>query len=208
MIFSSFFICHFSLSVVDLLISVLYTQIERSFLSISTRHAPLLLVGCKCVLRLGQALRQKRFSKIASCTFKGAVVRAATRGNPDWSSVYRCRLSRDSEGDGSGHYESGGVMSPPSPVPSAPLNAMIMCISSVKLVLWLVVNLHHLLSDGAAFTTQSRSSLTSYAISRPLSAMYRLRLWERYCVACHLKAGDGDLLLITEPALLTRCAWS
>ncbi len=22
-----------------------------------------------------------------------------------------------------------------------------------------------------------------------------------------LKAGDGDLLLITEPALLTRCAW-
>ncbi len=23
----------------------------------------------------------------------------------------------------------------------------------------------------------------------------------------HLKAGDGDLLLITEPALLTRCAW-
>ncbi len=117
-----FFICHLSLSVVDLLISVLYTQIERSLLSISTRHAPLLLVGCKCVLGLGQALRQKRFSKIASCTFKGAAVRAATRGNPDWSSVYRCRLSRDSEGDGSGHYESGGVMSPPSPVPSAPLS--------------------------------------------------------------------------------------
>ncbi len=23
----------------------------------------------------------------------------------------------------------------------------------------------------------------------------------------HLKAGDGDLLLITEPALLSRCAW-
>ncbi len=89
-----FFICHFSLSVVDLLISVLYTQIERSLLSISTRHAPLLLVGYKCVLGLGQALRQKkRFSKIASCTFKGAAVRAATRGNPDWSSVYRCRLS-------------------------------------------------------------------------------------------------------------------
>ncbi len=76
----SFFICHLSLSVVDLLISILYTQIERSFLS---RHAPLLLVGCKCVLGLGQALRQKCFSKIASCTFKGAAVRAATRGNPD-----------------------------------------------------------------------------------------------------------------------------
>ncbi len=29
---------------------------------------------------------------------------------------------RNSEGDGSGHYESGGVMSPPSPVPSAPLD--------------------------------------------------------------------------------------
>ncbi len=38
--FPLFSICHFSLSVVDLLISVLYTQIERSFLSISTRHAP------------------------------------------------------------------------------------------------------------------------------------------------------------------------
>ncbi len=29
---------------------------------------------------------------------------------------------RDSEGDGSGHYESGGVMSPLSPVPSARLH--------------------------------------------------------------------------------------
>ncbi len=60
LIFSSFFICHFSLSVVDLLISILYTQIERSFLS---RHAPLLLIGCKCVLGLGQALRSKEFFK-------------------------------------------------------------------------------------------------------------------------------------------------
>ncbi len=60
LIFSSFFICHFSLSVVDLLISVLYTQIERSFLS---RHVPLLLVGYKCVLGLGQALRSKEFFK-------------------------------------------------------------------------------------------------------------------------------------------------
>ncbi len=58
-----FFICHFSLSVVDLLISVLYTQIERSLLSISTRHAPLLLVGCKCGLGLGQALWSKAFFK-------------------------------------------------------------------------------------------------------------------------------------------------
>ncbi len=40
-----------------------------------------------------------------------------------------------------------------------------MRISSVKPVLWLVLNLHHLLSnpvDGAEVNTQSRSSLTSY----------------------------------------------
>ncbi len=60
-------------------------------------------------------------------------------------------------------------------------NTMIMRISSVKLVLWLVVNLHHLLSDGAAFNTQCRRSLTSYTtLSRSLSQMNRL--W--YCVAC------------------------
>ncbi len=47
------------------------------------------------------------------------------------------------------------------------LHAIVMRISSVKPVLWLVLNLHHLLSnpvDGAAVNTQSRSSLTSYAI--------------------------------------------
>ncbi len=33
---------------------------------------------------------------------------------------------------------------------------------SVKPVLQSEVNLHHMLSDGAAFTTQSCSSLTSY----------------------------------------------
>ncbi len=44
-------------------------------------------------------------------------------------------------------------------------HAMIMRISSVKPVLWLVVNLHQVLSDGAAFNTPSRRSLTSYAIS-------------------------------------------
>ncbi len=44
------------------------------------------------------------------------------------------------------------------------LHAIVMRISSVKTVLWLVVNLHHLFSNGAAFNTQSRSSLTSYAI--------------------------------------------
>ncbi len=38
------------------------------------------------------------------------------------------------------------------------LHAIVMCISSAKTVLCLDVNLHHLLSDGAAFNTQSRRS--------------------------------------------------
>ncbi len=50
-------------------------------------------------------------------------------------------------------------------------------ISSVKPVLSLLVNIHHVLSDGAAFNTQSRRSLTSYAISRSLSEEIHLRLW-------------------------------
>ncbi len=50
-----------------------------------------------------------------------------------------------------------------------------MRISSVKPVPWLAVNLHHLFSNGAAFNTRSRSSLTSDAISRSLSQMNRLR---------------------------------
>ncbi len=40
-----------------------------------------------------------------------------------------------------------------------------MRILQVKPVLWLIVNLHHVLSDGVEFTTQSRSSLASYGIS-------------------------------------------
>ncbi len=54
-------------------------------------------------------------------------------------------------------------------------HAIITRILSVKPVSWLAVNLHHLLSNGAAVNTQSRSSLTSYAISRPLSQMNRLQ---------------------------------
>ncbi len=54
-----------------------------------------------------------------------------------------------------------------------------MCISSVKTVLWLAVNLHHLFSNGVAFNTQSRRSLTSYAISRSLSHAIHLRFWAR-----------------------------
>ncbi len=36
-------------------------------------------------------------------------------------------------------------------------HTILMHISSVKPVLWLAVNLHHLFSDGAAFNTRSRS---------------------------------------------------
>ncbi len=67
-----------------------------------------------------------------------------------------------------------------------------MRISSVKPVLWWLINLHLLLSNGVAFNTQSRSSQTSYAISR--SILQAIHRW-------------GDVLIITEPALLTRCAW-
>ncbi len=56
-------------------------------------------------------------------------------------------------------------------------HAIVMRISSVKTVLWLAVNLHHLFSNGAAFNTQSRRSLTSYAISRSLSHAIHLRFW-------------------------------
>ncbi len=45
-----------------------------------------------------------------------------------------------------------------------------MRISSVKPVPWLAANLHHLFSNGAAFNTLSRRSLTSDAISRSLSS--------------------------------------
>ncbi len=50
-----------------------------------------------------------------------------------------------------------------------------MRISSVKPAPWLAVNLHHLFSNGAAFNTLSRRSLTSYAISLSLLQMNRLR---------------------------------
>ncbi len=61
--FPLFLIFPCSLSIVDLLISVLYTQIERSPLAIITRHTPLLLIGCQCVLAHGPTLRSKAFFK-------------------------------------------------------------------------------------------------------------------------------------------------
>ncbi len=57
-----FFICHLSLSIVNLIISVLCTQIERSPLSISTRHAHLLLIGYRCVLGLSTCAHWRPFS--------------------------------------------------------------------------------------------------------------------------------------------------
>ncbi len=57
-----------------------------------------------------------------------------------------------------------------------------MRISTVKPASWLAVNLHHLFSDGAAVNTQSRSSLTSYAILRSESKAIRLRLQTRYII--------------------------
>ncbi len=60
------FICHLSLSIVDLLISVLCTQTERSLLSISARHAPYCWLAITSVF--WDSVRhcsQKSFSKIA-----------------------------------------------------------------------------------------------------------------------------------------------
>ncbi len=57
------------------------------------------------------------------------------------------------------------------------LHAIVMCISSVKTVLWLAVNLHHLFSNGGAVNTQTHISLTSNAISRSLSHAIHLRFW-------------------------------
>ncbi len=82
-------------------------------------------------------------------------------------------------------------------------HAICMRISSVKPVPWLAVNLHHLFSNGAAFNTQSRSSLTSYAISRSLSQLNHLR-YERDIAS--LVSELRLCVLNATPALLTRCA--
>ncbi len=46
---------------------------------------------------------------------------------------------RDSEGDGSGHYESGGVMYPPSLVPSARLVMAAMLLRSMIARIWVQI---------------------------------------------------------------------
>ncbi len=63
-------------------------------------------------------------------------------------------------------------------------HAICMRISSVKPVSWLAVN--HLFSNGAAFNTQSRKSLTSYAISRS----YRRRYISRYMRSLSVNYGS------------------
>ncbi len=57
------FFHHLSLSIVNLLISVLCTQTERSLLPVITRHAPLLLIGYNCGLGHGPTLWSKAFFK-------------------------------------------------------------------------------------------------------------------------------------------------
>ncbi len=59
------------------------------------------------------------------------------------------------------------------------LRAIVMRISSVKTVLWLAENHLQLFSNGAAFNTQSRCSLTNYTISRSLSHAMHPRFWMR-----------------------------
>ncbi len=56
-----------------------------------------------------------------------------------------------------------------------------MHILSVKPVLQSEVNLHQLLSDGAAFTTQSRSSLTVYAKKMQTILLHDYEIEEIVC---------------------------
>ncbi len=62
------FIFNFSLSIIDLLISILCTQIERSLLSVIKRHAPYCWLAAS-VFRYTLRHWSKCFSKIALCTF-------------------------------------------------------------------------------------------------------------------------------------------
>ncbi len=64
------------------------------------------------------------------------------------------------------------------------LHAICMRITSVKPVPWLAVNLHHLFSNGAAFNTQSRRSLTSYAYIAFNIACDTSAILSANCVAC------------------------
>ncbi len=68
LLFNVLFLRHFPLYhlpfIVDLLISVLYTQIECTFLSLHhCKIRPLLLIGCKCGLGHGPTLRSNAFFK-------------------------------------------------------------------------------------------------------------------------------------------------
>ncbi len=58
----------------------------------------------------------------------------------------------------------------------------------VGLCNYCALNRHHLRSDGAAVNTQSRSSLTSHAISRSLSQVNRIWLWMQ-----NYECENGDL---------------
>ncbi len=60
---------------------------------------------------MGVAVRKTEWKVKLTRAF-GLMYKAETRINPLFTDVAFCR---DSEGDRSGHYESGGVMSPPIP---------------------------------------------------------------------------------------------
>ncbi len=61
-----------------------------------------------------------------------------------------------------------------------------------------------MLSDGASYITQSRRSLTSYAKKNKNADDLNSANYGKYMML-HLKARDGDLLLITDPCFPERC---
>ncbi len=64
-----------------------------------------------------------------------------------------------------------------------------------KAVPWLAANLHHLFSNGAAVNTQSRSSLTSYAISRSIAD-------ESHSINCTALVNTVTFVKVTYLAML------
>ncbi len=128
-------------------------------------------------------------SKWSECAHTSGVWRRRQRLTEGVSEAWCWRNFSSANG---GVSQSDRLMQIPNPVHATPekyvigccnydvglghiSNDMIMRISSVKPVPWLAVNFHHLFSNGAAVNTQSRRSLTSYAISSSLSQINRLR---------------------------------
>ncbi len=90
LLFNVLFLWHFPLYhlpfIVDLLISVLYTQIECTFLSLHhCKIRPLLLIGCKCGLGYGPTLRSKAFFKNCLVHLKLCVIELNDTGKKYWN---------------------------------------------------------------------------------------------------------------------------